>query len=153
MAWNENFKASVSSYWTNFNEGLCCKSWVSGAMDNASDYGLEDSWLARKILKCLNTYAGSLFQRLTCTTPNCSQGRHLSFTMNNRGRNKEFYGVISFYFTLSFPLLLYDVCRRVRSLLSEKNLSQCHREYSFSPSTNTQWKELKCRSHKSHERN
>ena len=80
-------------------------------MDNASDYGSEDSrfdsWLARKILKFLNTYAGLLFQRITCTTTNCSQGRHLSFTMNNRGRNKELYGVISFYFTFSFALDFY----------------------------------------------
>ena len=80
-------------------------------MDNASDYGSEDSrfdsWLARKILKFLNTYAGLLFQRITCTATNCSQGRHLSFTMNNRGRNKELYGVISFYFTFSFALDFY----------------------------------------------
>ena len=67
-------------------------------MDNASDYGSEDSrfdsWLAQKILKCRKTYAGLLFQRISCTTP-------------NRGRNKEFYGVISFYFTFSFALDLY----------------------------------------------
>ena len=57
--------------------------------------------------------------------------------------------IILFHFFLCFRLL-YDVCRRVRSLLSEKNLSPSHRDYSFSPSTNTQWKELK---YKSHERN